>query len=136
MTDKTDCFTPCACARGKNTLPALWNTKHSYCIEPHYAVHCLVGPQLSDRDLSDLISALKEITKPHDLGIHLGIETHVLDMFEENYQNDVNRRKTEVLKHWLRNSTDCTWGALASAVEKMGGHGNLVKRLRDKHRTL
>ena len=39
----------------------------------------------------------------------------------------------EVINYWLRNSTECSWEALASAVEKMGGHGNLVKRLRDRH---
>ena len=38
----------------------------------------------------------------------------------------------EVIAYWLRNN-NCSWGALASVVEKMGGHGNLVKRLRDKH---
>ena len=39
----------------------------------------------------------------------------------------------EVIKYWLRNSSDCSWGALATAVEKMGGHGNLVEKLKDKH---
>ena len=39
---------------------------------------------------------------------------------------------TEVIKYWLRNSADCSWEALASAVEKMGGHGNLAKKLRDR----
>ena len=88
-----------------------------------------VGPQLGD-----IISALKEITEPRDLGIHLGIETHVLETFEEDYPKDVNRRKTEVLKYWLRNSSDCSWGALASAVEKMGRYRHLVKTLRDRHK--
>ena len=88
-----------------------------------------VGPQLSD-----IISALKEITEPHELGIHLGIETYELKMFEKNYPQDINRQKMEVLEHWLRNSSDCSWEALASAVEKMGRYGNLVKTLRDRHR--
>ena len=35
--------------------------------------------------------------------------------------------------HWLRNSSDCSWEALATAVEKMGGHENLMKKLKDKH---
>ena len=42
---------------------------------------------------------------------------------------------TEVIKHWLRNNTDdqCSWEALANAVEKMGKYGNLVKELRKQH---
>ena len=88
-----------------------------------------VGPQLGD-----IVSALKEITEPRELGIHLGIETYELKMFERNYPLDSNQQKMEVLEHWLRNSSDCSWGALASAVEKMGRHGNLVKTLRDRHK--
>ena len=89
----------------------------------------LVGPQLSD-----LISDLKEITEPHELGIHLGIETYELETFEKNYPRDINRQKMEVLKIWKRNSSDCSWGVLANAVEKMRKYGNLVKKLRDRHK--
>ena len=88
-----------------------------------------VGPQLGD-----IVSALKEITEPHELGMHLGIETYELKTFERNYPQDSNQQRMEVLEYWLRNSSDCSWGALASAVEKMGRHGNLVKTLRDRHK--
>ena len=88
----------------------------------------LIGPLLGD-----IVSSLEEITKPHKLGIHLGVETHKLEKIEENHPRDVDRQMTEVIKHWQRNNTDCSWGALASAVEKMGGHGNLVKKLGDRH---
>ena len=94
----------------------------------HYYVHHLIGPQLGD-----IVSALKEITKPYLLGIHLGIKEHELKRIEENYLRDVDRQMAEVINYWLRNNTECSWEALASAVEKMGGHGNLVKRLRDRH---
>ena len=93
------------------------------------AVHCLVGPQFSD-----IISDLKEITEPHELGIHLGVETYELETFEKNYPQDINRQKMEVLKIWKRNSLDCSWGALANAVEKMRKYRNLVKKLRDRHK--
>ena len=43
-------------------------------------IHYLVGPLLGD-----IISSLEEITKPHKLGIHLGIETHKLEKIEENH---------------------------------------------------
>ena len=87
-----------------------------------------VGPQLRD-----IVSALKEITDPYLLGINLGIEEYELKKIEQNFPRDVDRQMAEVIAFWRRNSSDCSWGALASAVEKMGGHGILVKRLRDKH---
>ena len=86
-----------------------------------------------ERQLGDVLLALREITEPHELGVHLGIETYKLKTFEKNYPRDINRQKMEVLEHWLHNSLDCSWEVLANAVEKIGSHGNLVKRLRDKH---
>ena len=94
----------------------------------HYYVNLLIGPQLRD-----IVSALKEITKPYLLGVHLGIEMYELKKIEENYPRDIDRQMAEVINHWLRNSSDCSWEALASAVEKMRDHGNLVKNLRHRH---
>ena len=87
-----------------------------------------IGPQLGE-----IISAIKEIMDPYTLGVQLGIESHELKKIEKNYPQDLDRQMAEVIEYWLHNSSDCTWGALASAVEKMGGHGNLVKELRGKH---
>ena len=85
-----------------------------------------------ESQLGDILSALKEITRPHQLGIYLNIETYQLEKIETDHPR-IERQMTEVIKYWLRNSTDCSWKVLASAVEKMGSHGNLVKRLRDMH---
>jgi hypothetical protein len=41
----------------------------------------------------------------------------------------------EVIEYWLHNSSDCSWEALAGAVEKMGVHRNLVEKLRDRQKT-
>ena len=82
--------------------------------------------------LGDIISALKEITDPHELGIHLGIEAYELEKFEKNYPRDVERQKLEAIKHWQRNFKS-SWEALADAVEKMGNHRNLAEQLRDMH---
>ena len=57
-----------------------------------------------------------------------------LDTIESNHPGDIDRQKTEVIKHWLRNSPDASWTTLANAVEKLGGHDNLVLTLRDKDR--
>lgn len=40
---------------------------------------------------------------------------------------------TEVIKYWYNNNSDCSWEALAKAVERMGSHRNLVKQLRELH---
>ena len=87
-----------------------------------------IGPQLGE-----IISAIEEITDPYILGEHLGIKSCVLEKIERNHRQDVDRQMAEVIKYWLRNNSDCSWGALASAVEEMGGHENLVQELRDKH---
>ena len=67
---------------------------------------------------------------PYGLGIHLDIKPEVLKKIEKDYQQ-VDRQKSEVIEHWLNNSNDCSWGALATAVEKMQEHGKLVKKLRE-----
>ena len=94
-----------------------------------YKCTVFVGPQLGD-----IVSALKEITNPYLLGINLGIEPYELEKIEKNYPRDVDTQIAKLIAFWLSNSSDCSWGALASAVEKMGGHGNLVKRLRDRYK--
>ena len=37
-----------------------------------------------------------------------------------------------MIEYWLRNSPDASWTTLANAVERMGGHANLAKTLREK----
>ena len=82
--------------------------------------------------LGDVITVIKEISNPYELGIHLGIEEYELDKIEKNYPRDVERQKLEAIKYWLRNC-DCSWRALADAVEKMKCHRKLVEQLRDMH---
>ena len=80
-----------------------------------------------------MLSALTEITDPHTLGIHLGIEEYRLEIFENDHPNKVERQKSDVLNHWKRNCGECSWGVLATAVEKMKKHRNLAQKLREKH---
>ena len=78
-------------------------------------MYYLIGPQLEE-----IILAVKEITDPFILGVHLGIKLHELKKIDENYPRDVDR----VLNYWLCDSSDCSLEALAiAAVENMGGHG-------------
>ena len=83
-------------------------------------------------DLADVLAAIKEVTKPYELGIQLKIDSSELDSIEKNHPRDNDRQKIEVVKYWLRNSPDASWTTLANAVERMGGHARLVGRLREK----
>ena len=87
-----------------------------------------------ESQIGDVLLILKEVTRPHRLGIYLGIETYELEKIEKDYPH-IDRQMTEVINYWLRNCLDCSWGALANAVEKLGGHGKLVEQLRDRHST-
>ena len=87
-----------------------------------------IGPQLKE-----IILALKDISDPCTLGVHLGIELPKLKKIERNHRQDVNRQMIEVIEYWRQSRSDHSWEALASAVENMGGHGNLVQELKDKH---
>lgn len=76
--------------------------------------------------------AVKTIVEPHQLGIFLCVPPHELEKIEKDHLKDVNRQMAEVIKYWYYNTDDCSWEALANAVEKMDKYGNLVKELRER----
>ena len=43
---------------------------------------------------------------------------------------DLHRNKEQLIDYWLQKSPDPSWTALAKAVERMGGHDELAKKLR------
>ena len=79
--------------------------------------------------VSDIVEKLSEITDPHRLGMHLGLKEEDLKKIETDYPA-TERQKSEIIYHWKRNFKPYSWKALADAVEKMGGHANLVEKLR------
>ena len=91
-----------------------------------------MSDKLTDSDLSEVLSALKKVTNPHELGIHLKVDVAKVEEIEKNHPRDISRQKTEVVKHWLRNSPDASWATLTNAVERMGGHARLAERLNSK----
>ena len=98
------------------------------------AVMTEAGITVAMPTFKEILSALKEITEPYELGIHLDIEAYILRRFEKNHPGDVERQKAEVIDHWQRNcGNKYSWKDLADAIERMGTHSNLVKILRDKH---
>ena len=91
-----------------------------------------MATELGISDLAGILSDLKEVSEPYQLGIQLEIDPSVLDTIERNHPRDIDRQKTEVIKHWLHNSPTTSCKTLAKAVEGLGGYKNLVKRLRAK----
>ena len=81
--------------------------------------------------VGEVESELKEINKPHQLGVHLRIPSEHLERFEEEHRDDITRQRVEVITYWLRNFADASWNTLATAVEGIGGHNLLVAKLRD-----
>ena len=87
--------------------------------------------QGSTPSLAEIEPLLQEMSRVYHLGVHLEVPTEKLKQFERDYPRDTARQRTEVLTYWRDNCSDATWGSLAAAVEKVGGHGNLVRRLRE-----
>ena len=87
--------------------------------------------QHSALSLPEVEEALREITDSHNLGIYLGVPPENLERFERDFPRDTIRQRTETITYWLRNCANATWERLAAAVERLGRHGNLVRRLRE-----
>ena len=75
---------------------------------------------------------LREITDTYHLGIHLGVPAEKVKGFEKEHPRDVARQRTEIVSYWRDNCDSATWDGLAEAVDKLGDHGNLVRKLRER----
>ena len=51
---------------------------------------------------------------------------------ESDHPRDTQRRMTEAINWWFRNTPERSWAKLAEAVETMGGYAVLAERLRQK----
>ena len=75
---------------------------------------------------------LKEIAQPYQFGLQLGMAPNDLQQIQGNHPGDISRQRSEVIIYWSRNF-ECTWEKVADALKKLGGHGNLEKKLRQMH---
>lgn len=84
--------------------------------------------------LKEIENELKEVTAAdwYPLGVQLGLRPARLREIESNNARDAKRCKLDVLDWWLQNAPVISWEELASAVEGMGGHSNVVQKLRKK----
>ena len=81
---------------------------------------------------ANVLCELEEITNLHNFGLQLGIDSKVLGRIERDHRNDVERQRSEIIKYWFLNTeeSECTWGRIADAIKKLGGHRNLETKLR------
>ena len=75
---------------------------------------------------------LDEVPDWYTLGIQLDVPDSKLDQIEQDYTT-VRRRRTEMIKWWLKNSCSASWEQLATALEKMREHGVLVAKIRETY---
>ena len=73
------------------------------------------------------------IRKYFFIGIQLGIPEHQISEFESNYP-EVNRRFSEVISYWLKNSKAVSWDSLITALESPSvNEKKLASELREKY---
>ena len=80
--------------------------------------------------LMNTLPLLKDINNIVPLGLYLGISLPKLHQIEKEHKDNLERQMIEMIHFWLGNSvSDCSWGRLAEAVKRLGGHGQLVSKL-------
>ena len=80
--------------------------------------------------LSEVVHILKPLSdKYFDLGIQLQLDHKKLKKIEREYA-DQERRFNETIILWRDSPGECSWSALATAVERVGGHDKLAKALK------
>ena len=67
----------------------------------------------------------------YDLGIQLNVPADQLETIERENPTE-SRRMAKVLQYWLDNET-ASWEKVINALERIGGHGNIVATLRSNY---
>ena len=88
---------------------------------------------MAEPEHKDILLKLKEVNIDdyYDLGIHLNIGTAQLKKIKHVNQQDTKQQLSDIIDYWQKNNEDHSWGALATALEYVGGYKILVRQLRD-----
>lgn len=100
------------------------------CLEIYESNHSEL-PKKKLPSLMNTLLLLKDINNIVPLGVHLGIPLPKLHQIEKENKDSLERQKIEMINFWLGNCSDCSWGRLAEAVKRLGGHNKLVSKLNE-----
>lgn len=89
--------------------------------------------KLSTTDLALLVNELSDVTDPYKLGINLGITPARVTIILKEADGNIDRQKSEILTHWLKNDLDASWVKLAQTLRKID-HVRLANSLENKSR--
>ena len=67
----------------------------------------------------------------YELGIQLNVPAHQLKAIRRENPTEP-MKMAEVLQYWLDNET-ATWEKIIEALQRIGGHGNVVASLQSKY---
>ena len=79
--------------------------------------------------INNIVSLLRDVSRPVELGLQLGIDYGTLQRIEKENRSDIGRQIIEVINFWLENFAECSWGTLARAIRNLGGHDLLADRI-------
>ena len=85
-----------------------------------------------EAELKDLVCVLSGVYW-YKLGIQLNVPSNVLKRIEREYPHDELRMLTKMLEYWKENEEDPTWENIAKALQRIGGHRNIVIEIRSKY---
>ena len=86
-------------------------------------------------EYSEIVNALAPLAdKFFELGIQLKIEYKQLKAIKNDNNGNQSLCLHDTINLWQQNNTsgECSWSTLAEAVEKVGGHNNLVSELKKR----
>ena len=87
-----------------------------------------------DPKLKDLVYELKEVDW-YQLGIQLNVPSHILTNIKRENTGNESRKLSEVLQYWLKNEPAASWKKIIQALQRIGGHGNIITSIQSKYYT-
>ena len=73
-----------------------------------------------------LLDVLQEVTDVDDLGLHLGVPKHELEIIRQDFCK-TKERKREMLQWWLDHTVNPTWERVISALRAMNNQFKLMQ---------
>lgn len=85
-------------------------------------------------ELRDMVCLLKEVDW-HELGIQLKVPRHILRNINEENPHNVPRKLSQMLEYWKENNEEASWRKIVEAVQRIGGHGNIITEIVSQYMT-